>query len=94
MESHRTLLPFLVTDEINLALVWATVAGTAYKKGEIPTASQAKAKAEASYSNAMKILSHVPIDSSFEPLLAELEALAVALDELAVIAARLTGKST
>jgi hypothetical protein len=83
------MLPYLITDEINLALVWTSVARAAYTKGKLTNAAEAKAKAQSAYFNATELLSEVKIDHRAGPLLIELAGLAAKLDQLAALAARI-----
>jgi hypothetical protein len=78
-----------ISAEINLALVWTSIARSAYTHGELAYAAEAKAKAQSGYWNATKLLSEIDIGAQHESLLAELTTLALKLDQLARLATRL-----
>jgi hypothetical protein len=86
---HNGLLFLSICAEINLALVWTSIARSAYTQGALIYAAEAKAKAQAGYWNATKLLSEMDLGGQNESLLAELTGLAVKLDELAVLATSL-----
>lgn len=83
-----SLLSFLLADEVNLTLVWTSVARTAYRNGAFQDGSQAKARAQAACDNAKKLLKDADTDQLSQTLLAALRSVELALEQLASLALR------
>jgi hypothetical protein len=81
---------FLITKEINLALLWVRTARSAYAAGDVGNGGVAKTRALVAYLKAKNLLSQVESDKKIESLLNELIALWLALDRLAVSAMGVT----
>lgn len=79
--SHRELMLSLVTNEVNLGLLFASAARAAFSMGDAESGDEALTKAEAAYWRAKRLQEHES-EQLKTVVSRDLEALRKALDEL------------
>jgi hypothetical protein len=83
----NTFSYFLLADEVNITLVWTSIARLAYRKGDLVDATLARTKALSACGKVKKLLKDVPApEDESELLLAAIHGVENALDQLGTLA--------